>query len=427
VPDLGDKAGSLNSSSENICGNYLFSDQGSQFNIYDAANPMRPKQISTIALPIADDGSVAFSSDCHYLYFGDSATKLNVIDISDILHPAIIFTSSALNSPIKPITVNGNYLYAGGKGLTIFSLSNPAAPSMAGQANQAETSLTYAVSSIAASDNTVLLSHADTSTKAGRYVDVFNTTDKAHPSLVKEVTLNTDEPSNTGKIYTDISDHVAFITSKSSFYQGYLIFTLDFSDPANPNVVDQTRATSQVQACFGSKIKDGKLYISILDPWSLTVKVRVYSILNNRLVYLNALDTNLAGDANFSSTVFVSHYLYSFGFNSGTGDSTFNILDLASDKISIDNSTSSYGSVKSGDTIQYDLIVNNPTSTAVTSPKITDPIPNGTTYLSGTMTVNGGAVADNLVGGAPTWNFPTLAANGQTNSYYIVSFKVKVN
>lgn len=73
------------------------------------------------------------------------------------------------------------------------------------------------------------------------------------------------------------------------------------------------------------------------------------------------------------------------------------------------------------------MVVDNPTATAVTGAKITDPVPNGTTYVPGSMTTNGAAVPDNLISGVPTWNFATLAANGQTGASDIVSFKVKVN
>jgi uncharacterized repeat protein (TIGR01451 family) len=346
-------------------------------------------------------------------------SKLNVADMTDILHPVLAFSSTAYSSyfAISPITVQGDYLFAGGNGLFVFNLSNPIAPVLA--SSVVRTPLTD--NTIFARDDTVIVTYAKND--GSNYIDIFNVSDKSQPSLIKEI-VNTS-----GYIQKMVvNNNIAYFSTGPANGKGMGIEALDFSDPANSSITDQIFLSDiysglEYQNFRNLLIKDNKLY-ALSDE-------NIYVLdISNHLANLGLMNTGLQGSNN--SISFNGEYLYLFG--SYFNDTTFNIFDLTPEKVSIDKSTTAYGPVKSGDLVEYDIVINNPTDKVVTNAKLLDPIPAGVTYIPDSATVNGEPVTDVSDGDAfsisnsrPTWNFGTLAQSGQENSHYAVSFKVKVN
>jgi len=106
-------------------------------------------------------------------------------------------------------------------------------------------------------------------------------------------------------------------------------------------------------------------------------------------------------------------------------------------KLSVDNNSN--GLVDPGDVIRYTITLNNSAATPASGVALTDAVPANTTYVSGSTTLNGSAVADTGVGVSPLTSGMSVVSTSPTqtssptngtvgaNSTGTITFDVRVN
>jgi VCBS repeat-containing protein len=127
-----------------VSGNYAY--VGDSFNhavrLVNISDPSTPTVVSSITIPseLGPGSPLGFALSGNYLYVADFSPGIDVIDVTDPAHPALVTTFSNLNphahvgpgetSSPTALAISGNYLYVADQdtGLYVLNIANPAAP-----------------------------------------------------------------------------------------------------------------------------------------------------------------------------------------------------------------------------------------------------------------------------------------------------------
>ena len=169
-----------------------------------------------------------------YLYVGTGVT-INAWDMADPAHPAYAgrTSSTPASGPIDALAVVGDYLYAawsapdGTGGITIYSLANPAQPTVAGEYDAFVVSDFHGPMGLAATGTTVYLGDAQNG------LFVLDASTPLAPTVIG---------SSSGIFEFDAMGVFGnqLLTSGSSFIGGRVVNAVDVSDPTTPVLMGNT-------------------------------------------------------------------------------------------------------------------------------------------------------------------------------------------
>jgi len=100
----------------------------SHFDIVDISDHSSPQRVGLIQIDESDMKGIAMKGN--YVYLGGS--KLHIIDVSNPASPSLVGNTAVTGSFVTNIYVGGNYAYAatGDRGLDIFNITAPSAPTL---------------------------------------------------------------------------------------------------------------------------------------------------------------------------------------------------------------------------------------------------------------------------------------------------------
>ncbi|HVW66935.1 MAG TPA: FG-GAP-like repeat-containing protein [Candidatus Peribacteraceae bacterium] len=233
-------------------GQYLYSLNNLDLNIYDISGEGVPVLISTTR-PASPGLSIAVQG--RYAYITEGSGTLVTYDVSNPVHPVMTGSGSTGNDPLT-VVVNGRYAYVSnyyGKSVQIFDLKNPANPSLVSTISTSH--FVYTV----ASQGRYLYA---TEQGAPDYLQIFDVSNPSSPTTVSTSQIIND-PGN----YMVVQGRYVYISQANAG----TIQSVDVSNPASPVL------TSTIKMAAGSTpeqiaVKGRYLYATqLISPATIQV------------------------------------------------------------------------------------------------------------------------------------------------------------
>ncbi len=260
-----------------VRGNYLYVAAGDQgLKIYDISQPFAPFLVGGLVVPGTPIG-VSVSGDIAYLATG-RYDGLQIIDVSDPSNPELIAGDDTIEAYDVDVEGNFTYVATSENGLSIYDVTDPAAPLRIGQWDD-ELEIT-GMKRVLASDGFLYCVYRNN-------LYIIDTNTPSAPSLVALY----GEPGVNGFRSMEIEWPFAYTTAWDT---GVWIF--DLSDPTNPSVVSQYETKG---AALGITVHGDYAYVAdgtdvawwqsgglrILDVSNPLAPTEVGALVNDHLTY----------------------------------------------------------------------------------------------------------------------------------------------
>ena len=342
--------------------------------IIDVSNP---KQSSILASIDAASSDVAISGD---LVFIASMGNIKIFSIANPSAPqeVITFEIPGIAGGIA-ISEDGNtaVVSVALTGMHVLDISNPSSPTITGS-----TSLGGIAGRIAISGNLALV--ANGSLASMQVVDISN---PSSPELKSAIDVGS-------VIDVKAKGNIAYVAANA-----FGLRIIDVSNPDSPQLLSiYDLPTSSVaisgNIAFIAQTVHGLTLVDVSDTANPT------EIANVGKPYITS-GVFVLEDKVYTSSNNVELVTYDIYHDTPT-------FKVTADKYN----------VSSGDEVTYTITTNNVSPNTLTNFNLTDPIPDGTTYVSGSASGNG-----NLSGGSLIWTIPEMAPD----QIITETFKVSIN
>ncbi len=213
-----------------ISGNYLFSYElgtDSTLQVIDISDPLHPADVSFLTVPAHNEGNVSVSGQ--FLAIAAVDSGLWVVDISDPANPQVVGNLRTLTP--EDVAVSGNYVFAteaGNGKVQVVDVSNPAAPTLVATVDLPRPE------AIAVQGN---YAYVAVNSYPNIGLQILDVSDPLHPASMGFVKSSFTEGNTTylkNPKRVAVEGNRAYLACNGG---GNFLLSFDVSDPANPGVL----------------------------------------------------------------------------------------------------------------------------------------------------------------------------------------------
>ncbi len=375
------------------CTSQFFTDK--YINTIDVNNPEYPKILAK--LPLSGSCTDVDIINNNYAYVVVDG-KITIINIEDLSNPEIVTTLDTPNN-IKEIAVSRQTQKAvvitqssSSSTLEVFDISNPILPTLDASLLFQGSTRNEELKKVILKDNLVILANNGDQYLADKNVYLIDISTPSSPNIV-----GVSQHIEHGIWDMAVKDNILYLTDFATLS----MYTMDISNPENPQVIGFSEGQAGHLVTIGN---DGIVY-SLETYAGITKVIDVSNPANIKSV--SSFPTNFGNKLLFyQDKLFVTGKFQKLGIYNASGDLPYFGKTVDKTEVGV------------GNEVSYFLTTKNTSRNTLTNFNLTDPIPDGTTYVSGSVSGNG-----NLSGGSVNWTIPQMAP-GQTITE---TFKVRIN